>query len=244
LLERLKIFEFLAPYNFVLFDHNPEQLRVSRRAASGGTSIFSNAGGGTGGAGGNQGSLGVASRGAETTMQVTKARLVGPEVQVMANRVLGWLSAKLDPADPAALAQGAAMAAIGASAPVLLVQWGPPATGFTFTATLTQADVSYQRVSLAGIPTHAQVNMTLKEVPSILSLTNPTSGGRPGRSRHLVLADDSLASIATAKFGNPAAWRAIAEVNGIDDPTAIRPGDTIYLPASEELAELAGLGRP
>jgi hypothetical protein len=240
LLERLKIFEYLKPYNFVLFDHNPEQLRISRRAASGGTSIFSAASTGSGMGGGSQGSLGVATRGSETTMQVSRARLVGPEVQFFANKILGWLSPAIDMMDPARLAQAATDASLGASSPMLLVQWGPPATGFTFTATLTQADVSYQRVSLAGIPTHAVVDMTLKESPSVLSLTNPTSGGRPGRSRHLVTADETLASIATAKFGTPSAWRPIAAVNGIDDPASIRPGDFIYLPASDELAELAG----
>jgi nucleoid-associated protein YgaU len=72
-----------------------------------------------------------------------------------------------------------------------------------------------------------------------MPLTNPTSGGRPGRARHLVTSDENLATIAQQAFGTPSAWRAIAEVNGIDDPSAIRPGDVVYLPAEDELAELA-----
>ena len=46
-------------------------------------------------------------------------------------------------------------------------------------------------------------------------------------------------SIANAAFGSPGAWRAVAEVNGIDDPASIEPCDVVYLPAPDELAELA-----
>jgi hypothetical protein len=42
-----------------------------------------------------------------------------------------------------------------------------------------------------------------------------------------------------AAFGTPSAWRAVAEVNGIDDPASIRPGDVVFLPGREELGELA-----
>ena len=79
----------------------------------------------------------------------------------------------------------------------------------------------------------------LKESPSILSMTNPTSGGRPGRNRHVVHADETLMSIAMQAFGTPSAWRAIAEVNRIDDPNSLQPGDVIYLPARDELRDLA-----
>ena len=104
---------------------------------------------------------------------------------------------------------------------------------------MTQLDIQYVRVSALGVPTHAVVNMTLKEEPSILKLTNPTSGGRPGRARHVMIADETLQSVATKTFGTPGAWRAIAEINGIDDPASLRPGDVIYLPAREELRPLA-----
>ena len=46
-------------------------------------------------------------------------------------------------------------------------------------------------------------------------------------------------SLATRAYGNPNAWRVIAEVNGIDDPASIRPGDVVYLPARDELRQLA-----
>jgi hypothetical protein len=239
-LERLKIFEWLAPYNFVLFDHNPEQLKISRRATGGGRGVptQSTTGSGTGGPTGNLGAMG---QGADpTTMTITKARLVGPEVKPMCDKLIGWIA----PSDPLlALTTALNIPPIGARPPDLLVQWGPPMMGFTFAATLSQVDVSYVRVSALGIPTHAQINMVLKERPTLLSLTNPTSGGRPGRTRHVMIADESLMSIAVSAFGTPSAWRAIAEVNGIDDPDSLKPGDVVYLPARDELKSLAEASR-
>jgi len=54
-----------------------------------------------------------------------------------------------------------------------------------------------------------------------------------------MVADENLMSVSTAAFGTPNAWRLIADVNGIDDPNSVKPGDVIYLPAREELRELA-----
>lgn len=237
--DRLKIFKALLPAEFVLFDHNPESIKVTRGQSGGGRAPGAPASS-TPTAGSTAGSLGAIFHGTDpATITITKARLVGPECKIMCDNLLNWLS-------PASGLLGAVtsaiMTAIGLTSsrpPDLIVQWGPPVDGFMITAQMTKAEISYVRVSSAGIPIHALCNLTLKESPSPLSLTNPTSGGRPGRNRHVVLADESLMSIATTAFGSPGAWRLIAEVNGIDDPTAIRPGDVIYLPAREELRQLA-----
>ena len=63
------------------------------------------------------------------------------------------------------------------------------------------------------------------------------------RARRDALHGETLQSVATKTFGTPGAWRAIAEVNGIDDPTSLRPGDVIYLPARDELRPLAEASR-
>jgi len=235
--EFLKLFEMAAPYKFVLFDHNPEQLKIARQAKA---SSRSSARGGSGytATGGNAGTTAPINRGNEPAkMTLTKARLVGPETKPMCDRLLEWLSPrKIGAIELGALQQTNPNVYISA---VLLVQWGPPVMGFTFQAQLTSVTINYVRVSSLGIPSHATVDLVLQEVPSGMPLTNPTSGGRPGRARHLVTSDENLATIAQQSFGTPSAWRAIAEVNGIDDPNAIRPGDVVYLPAEDELAELA-----
>jgi nucleoid-associated protein YgaU len=241
--DRLKIFKALMPAEFVLFDHNPEAITVTRAQVSGGRTR-GQAGGGSPMAGSTAGTLGAMFHGTDPmTITIRKARLIGPECKTMCDNLLSWMS-------PASGLLGAItsaiMTAIGLEAskpPDLVVQWGPPVAGFMITAQMTKADITYVRVSSDGIPLHAECNLTLKESPSPLSMTNPTSGGRPGRSRHVMLADENLMSIATAAFGTPNAWRLIAEINGIDNPAAVKPGDVIYLPAREELRELAEASR-
>jgi len=46
---------------------------------------------------------------------------------------------------------------------------------------------------------------------------------------------ETLWSIAQSRYGNPGAWRRIAEVNRIDNPSRVRPGTTVYLPSADEL---------
>ena len=53
--------------------------------------------------------------------------------------------------------------------------------------------------------------------------TNPTSGGMPGRQRHIVSASENVQTISTAAYGNPKLWRGVAEANGIDDPLSEHP---------------------
>lgn len=243
--EFLKLFEMAMPFKFVLFDHNPEQLKIARTAKSNrtGSSRPSRTGGsGHTGTGGSSGTSAATNMGTDPTkMTVTKARLVGPETKPMCDRLLDWLSPRSMMPQEQMIFQ--AVQTGGYINPILLVQWGPPVMGFTFQAVLTSVTINYLRVSSVGVPSHASVDLVLQEVPSVIPLTNPTSGGRPGRTRRVVTSDENLATIAQEVFGNPGAWRAIAEVNDIDDPTRVRPGDVLYLPGNEELAELAGSRR-
>jgi nucleoid-associated protein YgaU len=97
--------------------------------------------------------------------------------------------------------------------------------------------VDYTRFTPMGIPIRAKVSLTMMEKPSLLGSLpmNPTSGGQPGRSAHAVSAGETLQSISFARYGTPALWRRIAEVNGIHDPTRVRPGTVVYLPNPDEL---------
>lgn len=52
---------------------------------------------------------------------------------------------------------------------------------------------------------------------------------------HRVVAGDSLQSLAWREYGNAAAWRSIAEANGIDDPSRLPAGAELVLPAAEEV---------
>jgi nucleoid-associated protein YgaU len=67
---------------------------------------------------------------------------------------------------------------------------------------------------------------------------NPTSGTIAVHRSHLVIAGDSLASLAYDEYGDPTMWRPLAAFNGIDDPLRIPEGSAVLLPPPEEL--LAG----
>ena len=46
----------------------------------------------------------------------------------------------------------------------------------------------------------------------------------------IVKRGQSLATIAAQEYGNPRAWRVIAQANGIDDPLGLVPGMRLLLP--------------
>ena len=65
---------------------------------------------------------------------------------------------------------------------------------------------------------------------------NPTSGGPLGNRAHVVSDGDSLASIAYREYDDAALWRGLADLNGIDDPMALRIGQRLIVPPFEQVA--------
>lgn len=120
------------------------------------------------------------------------------------------------------------------SQPILLqFTWG---TGLDYQLYLRQVSITYVRFAeTTGMPIRAEVRLNLyKGLTSTLPATNPTSGGPPGRSAHVVDSSECLASLATDTYGRPGAWRQIAQANSIDDPLRVRPGTQLYLPEPGE----------
>lgn len=231
--DRLKLFKMMNPGEFVLFDYNPKKFMIARSHIGGSRSRGS-------GDEESGGALAAMFHGTNPSkITIREAMITGPETKVMCDNLLNWLA-------PGGGLMGAVTAALGLTSskpPLIVCQWGPPSAGFMMTCVMSQVTIDYRRVGSDGIPTLAACNLTLKEAPSVLNMTNPTSGGRPGRNRHTVTTDESLATISQQAFGTPSLWRAIAEVNGIDDPAAIRPGDVLYLPARDEVREQARSAR-
>jgi nucleoid-associated protein YgaU len=208
----------------VYFDFNPTEIGVSRTAVSQDTPSPARGG---------------AKRHTQkvkpATISVKNVIFEGLDTKLRCDTLLTWTN-------PSAGFLGQVLAAatgknLKTQPPELTFQWGPPMVGFMYTVMLSKVDISYVRFMSSGIPVRAKVSLTMNEVPSLLGTLpqNPTSGGLTGRRAHTVGHGETLQSIATANYGNPGAWRRIAEVNGIKDPTRVRPGATVYLPNADEL---------
>lgn len=219
------------PYlGVVTFDFNPDTIQMSR---SGKYSTKT-----------NQSSPGGATPPQPTVVKgsritLGKMLIQGEMTKVYCDTMLTWMTPGTS--GVMGVISTAVMGALGMNlrmeAPDLTFQWGPPAIGFMYTVKLLNCNVTYNRFTPEGIPIRAEVKLTMEEVPSMLGSLpmNPTSGGIPGRRSHTVGQGESLQSIAMANYGQPGLWRRIAEVNGITDPTRVRPGSTVYLPNPDEL---------
>ena len=117
--------------------------------------------------------------------------------------------------------------------PIVVFSWGsaPPFVGVvkSVTATLTLFRPS-------GQPVRATCKVSMQEYPTEPGKQNPTSGALRSSRAHRVVLGDTLASIANAEYGSPVLWRAIAVVNGLEDPFRLRLGRELLLPPPSEAA--------
>ena len=212
---------------FVYFDFNPNEIQINRTAVR--PSIPSPA---TGGA------QQATQRSDPAKITINELIFEGMDTKLRCDTLLAWTSP-----DAGFLGQLLSVVTgknLKTQPPELTFQWGPPMVGFMYTVVMNTVSVKYTRFTSAGIPVRAKVNLVFYEIPSLLGSLpqNPTSGGLTGRRAHTVGHGESLQTIATSNYGNPGAWRRIAEVNGIKDPTRVRPGTTVYLPNADELDQV------
>jgi len=120
------------------------------------------------------------------------------------------------------------------SPPWVRFQWGSFST-VQFTAYVSQVSATYTLFTSKGTPLRATCSVTLEEIGGDTPGQNPTSGALSAQRVHRVVAGDSLASLSWQEYGDPGAWRVIAQANGIDNPARLRPGIELLLPAVDEL---------
>ena len=116
--------------------------------------------------------------------------------------------------------------------------------GFTFTATMSQVDITVRpRVRWPVCPTHAIVNLSLKEEPPILPMTNPTSGGRAGGATpHDARRRDVDGRSRRMACGTRARGGRSPRSTASTTRRSVKPADDVYLPAADELASRTGGG--
>jgi nucleoid-associated protein YgaU len=118
------------------------------------------------------------------------------------------------------------------SPPWVVFTWGGM-TGFpAYVATVT---AKYTLFTPGGVPVRAVCTVNLEEISGEQGGQNPTSGALAARDEHLLVAGDSLPSIAFRAYGNAELWREIAAANDLDDPMRLRPGRRLLIPALEEI---------
>ncbi|HEX4722133.1 MAG TPA: hypothetical protein VH333_06430 [Pseudonocardiaceae bacterium] len=220
----------------VWFDFHPEKIQMQRGVN---TSFRPSASSNSGSPAGGSGSIFQGASG--STITIADGLLTGLTTKPRVDTLMGWLS----PGGGllGALIGGAVSALTGghvnlmASLPVVTFSYGPPEMGFLYQVHLNSVTANFTRFTQEGIPVRAEINLQMKEQPSLLGSlpTNPTSGGLPGRKSHMVSAGENLQSVAVQNYGAPGLWRKIAETNDIDDPLRVRPGRGVYLPNPDEL---------
>jgi nucleoid-associated protein YgaU len=127
-----------------------------------------------------------------------------------------------------------------ASPPLVVLHWG---SVNSFPAFVTSVSAKFTLFSSDGTPIRGLCSVSLEEMPGEPFRQNPTSGSHEVRRIHRTIAGDSLASVAYAEYGDPAAWRALAAFNNIDDPLGVRTGTVLLVPSPEELSAAHPNGR-
>jgi nucleoid-associated protein YgaU len=129
--------------------------------------------------------------------------------------------------------------ASGPCPPLVAFRWGGNPQLDNFSGFLTNITVNYTVFRRDGTPVQAKVDVTIQGQDASVSSQNPTSHAIDSRRVRTVLDGDTLQSIAHRELGRPAYWRAIAVMNGIDDPLRLKPGQTVIVPTPADAARLS-----
>ncbi|GAB91904.1 CIS tube protein [Gordonia rhizosphera] len=123
--------------------------------------------------------------------------------------------------------------------PLIVFKWG----GLTsFPGFITKVTAKFTLFAADGGPLRAVCTVEIEEMPGGKGGQNPTSRAASARRTHMLVAGESLASLAHREYGDPARWRAIADFNDIDDPMRVPSGTVIRMPAVDDVAAPSRVG--
>ena len=113
--------------------------------------------------------------------------------------------------------------------PKCVLEWGRVWTYYCYLESLS---CQFTLFLTDGRPVRAQCDLQLKQAIDEKQEpgTNPSSRGEGGERSVTVLPADRLDLIAYRAYGDAGRWRPIAEANGLADPRALRPGQTLVIP--------------
>jgi nucleoid-associated protein YgaU len=112
--------------------------------------------------------------------------------------------------------------------PVLLFTWA----SLTFTCVLSRATQKYVMFLPDGTPVRARLTVSFAEYRDIDFEAKEVKRETSDYSkRHVVNQGETLSSIASAEYGDPALWRVIALANALQRARLLRPGQKLLLPS-------------
>lgn len=121
--------------------------------------------------------------------------------------------------------------------PVALFTWG----SLSFTSLLARASQKFIMFLPDGTPVRARLTVTFNHfLPSDLESKEVKRQTADFTKVHVVLGGENLSSIAAQEYNNPALWRPIALMNGIENPRQLRVGMNLTIPKLPFVDPLTG----
>ena len=117
---------------------------------------------------------------------------------------------------------------ISQAPPILLFSWG----SLQFKCVLDSVGQNFTMFLSDGKPVRAKLSVNFKEFePVEIEVERGLFIGPP--TVRNVVEGDTLSKIAGDSLGNPGDWREIAELNNIDDPFNLPPGQSLIIPSGK-----------
>jgi Contractile injection system tube protein len=123
--------------------------------------------------------------------------------------------------------------------PLVGFQWGKNPQLDNFRGFLTSVGIRYQLFRRDGTPVRAEVTIEIageslefgQSAPATAAGQNPTSRATNTTRTHTMVEGESIHSVAYGELGKAAYWRAIADLNDIDDPMRVSAGTVLLIPS-------------
>lgn len=123
--------------------------------------------------------------------------------------------------------------------PYVSFRWGGNKQLDSFRGFLRSVTVNYTIFRRDGTPVQAKVDIVIEGEQEPIEGQNPTSHAANSRRTHRLVDGETIQSVAYAELGRPTYWRAIAELNGIDDPLRVAAGTVLLIPSLADAARNA-----
>jgi hypothetical protein len=109
-------------------------------------------------------------------------------------------------------------------------RWPLQSTDRSTKAVIESFNQKFTLFADSGLPVRSDVALTLKQVDLPQQGQNPTSLATGATRLRVVQPGDTIDLLAAQELGSPREWRRLAELNSLDDPRRLRPGQVLLIP--------------